>query len=78
MHCNIEETTQLYECVTILDTYFVNIMQVNVAKIMYDPKTNEHRGFGFVDFETLEGASNAIQNMHHVMLEGSIIKVQSV
>jgi peptidyl-prolyl isomerase E (cyclophilin E) len=37
--------------------------------------TEKHRGFGFVEFETIEDASAAVDNMHNSELMGKVITV---
>ncbi|MCH2188395.1 RNA-binding protein [Candidatus Gracilibacteria bacterium] len=45
------------------------------AKIIMDRETGKSRGFGFVEFETVEDASKAKEAMDGVELDGRSIKV---
>lgn len=54
---------------------FGDIVEVNLPKPEL-PNTNEqHRGFGYVEFETAADALDAIDNMDRSELYGSVVKV---
>ncbi|KAG5463518.1 MAG: hypothetical protein BJ554DRAFT_6780 [Olpidium bornovanus] len=48
------------------------------ASVMYDPHTRESRGFGFIDFATVEDAQNAVQNADSVILHGRRVRAEMV
>ncbi|KAJ1967404.1 hypothetical protein H4R35_006719 [Dimargaris xerosporica] len=51
---------------------FGNIVEVHLPP---DPAShNQHRGFGFVEFEEPEDALAAVDNMHYSELYGKVIK----
>ena len=58
-----------------LKAAFVPFGPVLGVELPIDPKTEKHRGFGFVTFEEVEDAAEAIDNMHLAELFGSVLKV---
>ncbi|XP_047309238.1 organelle RRM domain-containing protein 6, chloroplastic-like [Impatiens glandulifera] len=52
---------------------FGNILE---ARLVNDPKTGRHKGFGFVKFESEIEASNAIKAMNGRIVEGRLIFVE--
>ena len=57
----------LDECVTkeILQAAFVPFGEVMDVNIPLDHATGQHRGFGFIQFDSAEDAEAAIDNMHN-------------
>lgn len=54
---------------------FGDIVEVNLPKPDLPSAKEEHRGFGYVEFETAADASDAIDNMDRSELYGQVIKV---
>jgi RNA recognition motif-containing protein len=54
---------------------FGDIVEVNLPKPDNQKSNEEHRGFGYVEFETATDATDAIDNMDKSELYGSVIKV---
>eukprot|EP01027_Heterolobosea_sp_BB2_P008198 GEZU01012159.1.p1 GENE.GEZU01012159.1~~GEZU01012159.1.p1 ORF type:complete len:166 (-),score=32.50 GEZU01012159.1:1192-1689(-) len=50
--------------------------KIREVKIVYDPHTNENRGFGFVTMETAEDAQEAMRHLDRTELDGCIIAVE--
>ncbi len=50
-------------------------MQLVDVNIPLDNQTGKHRGFGFVEFESTEDASEAIFNMNNGELNGRVLSV---
>lgn len=48
---------------------------MKTVQMMYDPATKRHKGYGFLEFETPDAASLAIQSMDNSELGGRFIKV---
>lgn len=44
----------------------------------WDPVTQKHKGFAFVEYEIPEGAQLALEQMNGVMIGGRNIKVASI
>jgi len=49
--------------------------EVTFARVITDRETGKSRGFGFVEFETIEDSSKAKEAMDWVELDGRAIKV---
>jgi peptidyl-prolyl isomerase E (cyclophilin E) len=45
------------------------------VSIPLDNSTGKHRGFGFVEFEAVDDAADAIDNMHNGELYGRVMRV---
>ncbi|KAF2847698.1 peptidyl-prolyl cis-trans isomerase E [Plenodomus tracheiphilus IPT5] len=54
---------------------FGDIVEVNLPKPDIPKENEQHRGFGYVEFETASDATDAIDNMDRSELYGSVIKV---
>lgn len=54
---------------------FGDIVEVNLPKPDLPNSKEQHRGFGYVEFETAADASDAIDNMDRSELYGAVIKV---
>jgi hypothetical protein len=54
---------------------FGDIVEVNLPKPENQSQGEQHRGFGYVEFETAADAIDAIDNMDRSELYGSVIKV---
>jgi RNA recognition motif-containing protein len=54
---------------------FGDIVEVNLPKPDLPGTKEEHRGFGYVEFETAADANEAIDNMDRSELYGQVIKV---
>ena len=54
---------------------FGDIVEVNLPKPDNQKSNEEHRGFGYVEFEAATDAADAIDNMDRSELYGSVIKV---
>lgn len=54
---------------------FGDIVEVNLPKPDLPKEKEQHRGFGYVEFETALDATDAIDNMDRSELYGSVIKV---
>jgi RNA recognition motif-containing protein len=54
---------------------FGDIVEVNLPKPDLPSAKEEHRGFGYVEFETATDANDAIDNMDRSELYGQVIKV---
>ncbi|KAJ4369095.1 hypothetical protein N0V83_006178 [Neocucurbitaria cava] len=54
---------------------FGDIVEVNLPKPDLPSATEQHRGFGYVEFEAASDATDAIDNMDRSELYGSVIKV---
>jgi RNA recognition motif-containing protein len=54
---------------------FGDIVEVNLPKPENQSQGDQHRGFGYVEFETATDATDAIDNMDRSELYGSVIKV---
>ena len=54
---------------------FGDIVEVNLPKPDLPGAKEEHRGFGYVEFETAADAADAIDNMDRSELFGQVIKV---
>lgn len=54
---------------------FGDIVEVNLPKPDLPNSKEEHRGFGYVEFETAADANDAIDNMDRSELYGQVIKV---
>ena len=50
---------------------------VKSVSLTFDPVTNRHKGFAFVEYETPEAAQLSIEQMNGVVLGGRNIKVQT-
>ncbi|KAJ1564030.1 hypothetical protein HK096_009923 [Nowakowskiella sp. JEL0078] len=54
---------------------FIPFGEIIDVQLPLDPKTNnQHRGFGFVEFEEHLDAKAAVDNMHHSEIFGNVIK----
>ncbi|KAL7275268.1 hypothetical protein RUND412_001796 [Rhizina undulata] len=60
-----------------LKEHFSQFGTVMATKIIYDPR-GLSRGFGYVEFETIEQAAEAIDKMHNRILAGRRLNVQYV
>jgi RNA recognition motif-containing protein len=58
-----------------LRTYFTGFGNVTSAKIIFDRETGNSKGFGFVEMETEEAASEAIKNANGKEFEGRNLRV---
>ncbi|CBX93164.1 similar to peptidyl prolyl cis-trans isomerase Cyclophilin [Plenodomus lingam JN3] len=54
---------------------FGDIVEVNLPKPDIPKENEQHRGFGYVEFESASDAIDAIDNMDRSELYGSVIKV---
>lgn len=54
---------------------FGPIKSINMS---WDPVTQKHKGFAFVEYEIPEGAQLALEQMNGVMIGGRNIKVESI
>ncbi|KAI4644998.1 hypothetical protein J4E93_005797 [Alternaria ventricosa] len=54
---------------------FGDIVEVNLPKPENQSQGDQHRGFGYVEFESATDATDAIDNMDRSELYGSVIKV---
>ncbi|KAF1851865.1 RNA-binding domain-containing protein [Cucurbitaria berberidis CBS 394.84] len=54
---------------------FGDIVEVNLPKPESQNSNEQHRGFGYVEFEAASDATDAIDNMDRSELYGSVIKV---
>jgi RNA recognition motif-containing protein len=54
---------------------FGDIVEINLPKPDLPNAREQHRGFGYVEFETATDALEAIDNMDRSELNGSVIKV---
>ncbi|KAL8694393.1 MAG: hypothetical protein Q9218_000959 [Villophora microphyllina] len=54
---------------------FGEIVDVTIPKPELPSSTDPHRGFGYVEFEVVADAKEAIDNMHQSELFGRVIKV---
>lgn len=50
---------------------------INEVRLAVHPKTKHGKGFGFVEFETVEEAETAIKEMNGKIIKGRTIKVAS-
>lgn len=50
---------------------------VKAVSLTFDPVTNRHKGFAFLEFETPEAAQLSIEQMNGVILGGRNIKVRN-
>lgn len=48
---------------------------VTGVSILFDPVTGQSRGFGFVEYESDDGADRAIAELNGVMLDGRNLRV---
>jgi len=55
--------------------YFAKCGPVRSCQLVPNPETGKHRGFGFIEFETAEAATQALQVMNGYPLGGRSIKV---
>eukprot|EP00744_Colponema_vietnamica_P008697 GILI01012398.1.p2 GENE.GILI01012398.1~~GILI01012398.1.p2 ORF type:complete len:132 (-),score=44.52 GILI01012398.1:34-429(-) len=58
-----------------LHAAFIPFGPVKTVEMPVDKKTSKHRGFAFVEFEDVDDASHAVENMHESELFGKVIKV---
>jgi cold-inducible RNA-binding protein len=58
-----------------LGSAFERFGEITEAKVITDRETGRSRGFGFVTFEQVEAADNAINEMNGTQLEGRTIQV---
>ncbi|CAJ1361278.1 unnamed protein product, partial [Effrenium voratum] len=59
----------------VLEEAFARFGDLKTVEIPLDLKTGKHRGFGFVEFQDVEDAKAAIDNMHLSEIFGRVIKV---
>jgi RNA recognition motif-containing protein len=59
-----------------LETLFSDYGKVHHVDIIYDPYTNESRGFAFVEFATSNDATKALNNMTGIQLRGKMLYVE--
>mmetsp|Transcript_5873 Transcript_5873/g.9544 ORF Transcript_5873/g.9544 Transcript_5873/m.9544 type:complete len:120 (-) Transcript_5873:132-491(-) len=59
----------------LLFSAFIPFGEVTDVQIARDPGNNDHKGFGFVEFEAPEDAMAAIDNMNHAEILGRTIYV---
>lgn len=59
-----------------LEDAFSKFGTITQCKIIKDPKTNKSRGFGFVSFDSLEDAENAIKDMNNQSVDGRELRVE--
>ncbi|CAJ1401452.1 unnamed protein product [Effrenium voratum] len=59
----------------VLEEAFARFGDLKTVEIPLDLKTGKHRGFGFVEFQDVEDAQAAIDNMHLSEIFGRVIKV---
>ena len=57
----------------ILHAAFIPFGEIKDVSIPVDHSTQKHRGFGFVQFEELEDAAAAIDNMHNAELYEKVL-----
>lgn len=58
-----------------LHSAFIPFGDIKEVSMPLDHATGEHRGFGFVEFESAEDAAAAIDNMHNSELYGRVLRV---
>ncbi len=58
-----------------LESAFSQYGKVISAKVIIDRKTNRSRGYGFVEYETLEEAEAAIKGMNETDMGGRALTV---
>jgi len=58
-----------------LTNYFEHYGKVESVQIVYDKKTGRSRGFGFIYFETLEGAISAKEGATGAEIDGQRIRI---
>lgn len=55
---------------------FLAFGPVKAVSLTFDPVTNRHKGFAFLEFETPEAAQLSIEQMNGVILGGRNVKVR--
>lgn len=60
----------------ILQSLFLTFGEIKNLEMPRDPGSIKHKGFGFVEYEEMNDAEQAIDNMHESEVFGNIIKVQ--
>jgi RNA recognition motif-containing protein len=60
----------------ILRHIFEHIGAVRSAAVIKDPETGRSRGFGFVEMETAEAATEAISHFNGDIYEGRVVRVE--
>ncbi len=58
-----------------LKTAFSPFGPVKAVSLTFDPVTNRHKGFAFLEYETPEAAQLSIEQMNGVILGGRNMKV---
>lgn len=58
-----------------LKEIFSEFGEVISAKVVFDRETKRHKGFGFVEMATEEGAENAISSLDGKEVAGRMLKV---
>lgn len=56
---------------------FLPFGPIKSVNLSWDPITNKHKGFAFIEYETPEAAHLALEQMNGVMIGGRNIKVVS-
>ena len=54
-----------------LNKHFQPFGPVKAVSLTFDPVTNRHKGFAFLEFETPEAAQLSIEQMNGVILGGA-------
>ncbi|KYR02681.1 hypothetical protein DLAC_00140 [Tieghemostelium lacteum] len=58
----------------LLKSAFITFGNIESVMVPIDHKSQKSKGFGFVQFETAQDASDAIDNMHDSEILGRVIK----
>ncbi|CAG9312175.1 unnamed protein product [Blepharisma stoltei] len=59
-----------------LEEAFSKFGKITQCKIVKDQKTNKSRGFGFVSFESIDNAEEAIKEMNNKTVDGRELRVE--
>ncbi|KAK8803367.1 hypothetical protein WA158_001061 [Blastocystis sp. Blastoise] len=54
---------------------FIPFGEIKEVQMPLDPGTGKQRGFGFVEYEDIDDAKEAIDNMHNAEYYGRVLKV---
>lgn len=56
---------------------FIPFGPIKSVNLSWDPITNKHKGFAFIEYDIPEAAQLALEQMNGVMIGGRNIKVES-